>query len=97
MMFLAGMIEDPADKAAVRNKTSTFYRRYRHHPDFPEPVNLPDGALSVWEDEFMAFLESRGRTDNARANVAPLPAHYARGNQRGKSHLTDSSTPPRAA
>jgi hypothetical protein len=96
-MFLAGLIDDPTDKRAIKSKTPTFYRRYRHHSRFPQPIDLPDGGLAVWEDEYVAFLESFGRCEHPRDNVAPLPGHYARDKRRGNSTPVDTPTPPQAA
>jgi predicted DNA-binding transcriptional regulator AlpA len=96
VLYLLGLIEDPHDKAAVRSKSATFYRRFRHNSEFPEPVDLPDGGLAFWEDEVVTYLEQRGRTDDPRGNIVPLPAHWLRSNQRGNSNPTDNPTPPQA-
>lgn len=78
VMYLLGLIDDPTDKDAVRRKSATFYRRYRHNPGFPEPVDLPDGGLGWWEDEIIVSLEQCDRTNDPRGNIAPLPAHWRR-------------------
>jgi hypothetical protein len=99
-MWLLDLISDPDDKEAARRRASTFYRRYRHNPNFPDPVALPDGGLAYFEDEVLAFIEGCERTDDPKANVEPLPAHWLRSerrNPRGNSHEDDTDFPPQAA
>ena len=78
VLWLLGLIDDPADKAEARRKASTFFRRYRRNPLFPEPLDLPDGQLGYWEHEVIEFLESRPRTDDPRKRVAPCLSHWER-------------------
>ncbi|MCF7992248.1 MAG: hypothetical protein K9M02_17550 [Thiohalocapsa sp.] len=56
---------------------ATFYRRFRHHPDAPKPVDLPSASLAYFEDEWDEFLERLQRVEgNARDNIGAAPAHW---------------------
>jgi predicted DNA-binding transcriptional regulator AlpA len=48
---------------------ATFYRRYRTNPEFPKPLDLPDGGLGYRSDEVEFFIISRGAGGNPRDAV----------------------------
>lgn len=77
VMWMLGLIQDPDDAKAARDRTSTFARRYRSNPDFPKPVQSPEGRLIWREDEIDRFIANLPRAEgDPRADVWSVrPGH----------------------